>query len=495
MIKDLPPVPAIQQAQSVCATLDALGFREAAIGELLGLADLRAMGRTGKGVFAYRLRAPTPLACLCRLFLLEQTEPRAEVERCLGAQHLESLLNAGLLILECEQVIPLLSLRTVGELRLVSDLHAAHQPAHADFVLGPGPVAAMLAGMALPGPHECVLDLGAGCGVLACQAAADAGTVVATDLSPRAAAFARFNAALNGRNNVEVCSGDLFAPVAGQQFDLILSNPPMVLAPDATYLYRDGGADICARIVRGAPNHLAPGGSLQMLCNWPERAGQDWREVPAEWFRNTGCDGWLLRLHTLSAETYADLWLRQQPGAGAPTAQDIAHWVEHLQALGADAVGGGLLMLRPSPHAEPIRVLRSAPAMGESSGRALQQWMRAHDCLAANEDDDTLLALKLRPAPELQQRVVLEAQAEGWQKRQQRLTLANGLGFSARADATLLGVVSLLDGTRSLREAAILHAERIGVEPKRPLLGLPAAVRQLLRLGMLVPPTGPASRG
>lgn len=483
----LTPSPEVHQARAVREMLDDLGFREASILELLGLVDPLGLGSTGRGVLAYRLRGSSPLACLCRLFLLEQSQRQAEVEDSLGPQHLETLLRAGFVTVLDQRVYPALGLRAVGDLRLVSDLHACHRPEFSDFVLGPGPVASMLSGMALPGPHGKVLDLGAGCGVLACQTASSARSVVATDLSARAADFSAFNAALNGCNNVQVRSGDLFAPVAGERFDLILSNPPMVLAPDPTYLYRDGGSEICARIVREAPEHLAAGGCLQMLCNWPEQDGQDWREVPAGWFRDTGCDAWLLRLHSLSAETYADLWLRQQPGIEPPGEEDISRWVDHLRSRGADSVGGGLVILRPSSHPQPIRVLRSAPPMGSSSGCALQRWMHAHDCLASTSNDMGLLDLRLCPAPELQQRIKTETGMDGWQRPQRRLQLAQGLGFALRVDANLVGIIGLLDGQRSLAEAACLHAERMGVDPERPLHGLPAAARALLRLGMLTP--------
>ena len=72
-----------------------------------------------------------------------------------------------------------------------------------------------------------VLDLGTGSGVSAIFAARLAGRVVATDINPAAVRCARINALLNGvEDRVEVREGDLFAPVAGERFDVIIFNPP-----------------------------------------------------------------------------------------------------------------------------------------------------------------------------------------------------------------------------------------------------------------------------
>lgn len=73
-----------------------------------------------------------------------------------------------------------------------------------------------------------VLDLGTGCGLLAAALAEVARTVVATDVSPRAVDVATKNLA---GLRVEVRPGDLFEPVWGEWFDLIVMNPPYEIGP------------------------------------------------------------------------------------------------------------------------------------------------------------------------------------------------------------------------------------------------------------------------
>jgi len=74
-----------------------------------------------------------------------------------------------------------------------------------------------------------VLDMGTGSGVCAVFAANHARRVVAVDINPAAVRCARINALLNNLDHkIEVRHGDLFAPVAGERFDLILFNPPFL---------------------------------------------------------------------------------------------------------------------------------------------------------------------------------------------------------------------------------------------------------------------------
>jgi release factor glutamine methyltransferase len=78
-----------------------------------------------------------------------------------------------------------------------------------------------------------VLDVCTGSGALAIASwLAGAGRVTAVDASRRAVLGTRVNARLNGARG-RVLHGDLCEPVAGERFDLIVSNPPHVPAPGA----------------------------------------------------------------------------------------------------------------------------------------------------------------------------------------------------------------------------------------------------------------------
>ena len=121
-----------------------------------------------------------------------------------------------------------------------------------------------------PRAGERILEIGAGLGLAAVLAARAGATVVATDVVAPAVEAIRLNAALNAVS-IDARLGDCYAPVAGEQFDLVCSNPPQMPTPpgrergDAAAAADNGGIDgweILDRIINGAPAHLRPGGRL-----------------------------------------------------------------------------------------------------------------------------------------------------------------------------------------------------------------------------------------
>lgn len=104
-----------------------------------------------------------------------------------------------------------------------------------------------------------VLDLGTGCGVLAAALTEVARTVVATDISTRAVEVAAKNLS---RLGVEVRAGDLFEPVWGEWFDLVVMNPPYEVGPSDDLTL--GSPDLLARFGVEVPTYAA-----RALIGWP----------------------------------------------------------------------------------------------------------------------------------------------------------------------------------------------------------------------------------
>lgn len=123
-----------------------------------------------------------------------------------------------------------------------------------------------------------VADVATGSGAVAIALAKELpeATFVATDLSEDALAVARANVARHGLDaRVELRAGDLVQPLAGESFDLIVSNPPYVrtgelagLAPEVRREPRralDGGLDgldVLRRLIPAARDRLTDGGTL-----------------------------------------------------------------------------------------------------------------------------------------------------------------------------------------------------------------------------------------
>ena len=114
-----------------------------------------------------------------------------------------------------------------------------------------------------------VLDMGTGSGVCAVFAAKHARHVVAVDINAAAVRCAGINALLNQlEHRIDVRHGDLFAPVAGERFDLVLFNPPFVQGSprdDRDRAWRSN--DVAERFAAGLAAHLKPGGSALVLLS------------------------------------------------------------------------------------------------------------------------------------------------------------------------------------------------------------------------------------
>jgi release factor glutamine methyltransferase len=123
--------------------------------------------------------------------------------------------------------------------------------------------------LAAPGPNSRALDLGTGSGVGSIFAARRGYRVVAVDINPEAVRCVRLNALLNGlEDRIEARQGDLFGPVAGETFDLVLFNPPFFRgAPRNPLDHAWRGTDVLERFAAGLPAALAPGGTLLLLLS------------------------------------------------------------------------------------------------------------------------------------------------------------------------------------------------------------------------------------
>ena len=118
-----------------------------------------------------------------------------------------------------------------------------------------------------------ILDLGCGYGVIGIVAAklAPDARVLLTDPNQRAVELARRNLETNQVTNAEVRQGEGFAPVAEEEFDVILTNPPI----------RTGNALVFS-LIAGAAAHLAPGGRFYLVA----RTKQGARTFAAEMARH-----------------------------------------------------------------------------------------------------------------------------------------------------------------------------------------------------------------
>jgi release factor glutamine methyltransferase len=163
--------------------------------------------------------------------------------------------------------------------------------------------------------HPCrVLDLGCGSGAGALAAARAGCQVTAVDINPQAVRCTRINALLNQLEaRIDARCGDLFAPVQGERFDVILFNPPYYRGTPRDLLdHAWRSPDIIERFAAGLDQHLAPQGyALLVLSSDGEphgflralaASGFSGRIVAEHDFRNEQMWIWRISRATLAAQ-------------------------------------------------------------------------------------------------------------------------------------------------------------------------------------------------
>ncbi len=121
----------------------------------------------------------------------------------------------------------------------------------------------------VPAPLGDALDMGAGAGAASVFAARRGARVVAVDINPAAVRCVRLNALAYGvEERVDTRMGDLFAPVAGERFDLVLFNPPYFDGEPADMYDRAWrGTDVVPRFLAGLAAVLKPRGAALVVLS------------------------------------------------------------------------------------------------------------------------------------------------------------------------------------------------------------------------------------
>ncbi|WP_455603708.1 DUF7059 domain-containing protein [Cellulosimicrobium funkei] len=474
-----------------------------------------------------------PTAALAALFLLGDDVPRRALDAALGRTGVDGARRLGLVEAagagDDDAVRALVDLRpyaatdAAGPVTwwLSSDLGelATGRRLAPDHVLGAGGASLTLAQVTVRTPVGRVLDLGTGCGIQALHAARHARAVVGTDISRRALGFAAFNAAFNAAfdedsgdssaagpggaapaGRVELREGSMLEPVAGERFDLVVSNPPFVITPRAAggalpdYEYRDGGrsGDALVRdLVTGVGAVLEPGGVAQLLGNWEHRRGVPWDERVGAWLDEAGLDGWVVQREVLDPAEYAETWIRD--GGTTPEREPAAWaaaygaWLDDFAARDVEAVGFGIVTLRrPLAGARPTlrRLEEHTGSVRQPLGAHLAASLAAHDWLAAR-DDAALAGERLAVAPDVTEERFHTPGAPD--PTVVLLRQGDGLGRAVRTAAGLAALVGARGGELAVGQlvGAVAALFEVGAED---LAGeLLPDVRGLVRDGFLAP--------
>jgi SAM-dependent methyltransferase len=334
-----------------------------------------------------------------------------------------------------------------------------------DAVMGPGPTTDEIARLLPRTPPASVLDVGCGAGTLA-LVAADRGCpgAVGVDINPRAIDIARFNARLHGLR-AEFLAGDLFAPVAGRRFDLVVSQPPFVARPpaigEAVFLYGgEYGDEFAVSMIARTPPMLTPTGRALILLDAPVRPEAALHLRLRAALGDAPVDVAVFAAAGMSPDHMSVGYTARSLASLDAYADDVRRYRRHLRALGVAEFSHAVVLLLPPGGRFTISLnVRSVRAV---DGDAIERWCDAIDLASAG--DAALLDATLRAAPGLvfaEERASPDRSVEpAWRVRAER-----GIAVSRDLSEASWALLEAITTAGTVAEAVAAYAEMCGATP------------------------------
>lgn len=433
-----------------------------------------------------------PVHVLLRTFAMAMAVPPEQIEAAIGKESVRALRELGVLTDRDGGVGSQVSILPVSEFFTTRDFAASftNQALTGDHVLGISPTTMALARLTVRREVGLAVDIGVGQGYQSLLAAGHAKRVVGTDINARALAMAALSAQLSGRE-IELRQGTFFEPLEDLKgkIDLLVSNPPFMIAPPMGVVGVAGSADgdSCVQLIaEQGPAYLAPGGFLCMFCNWHHPDAENWASRPAGWIRDRGVDAWIMRFETSTPRVYAMRWTRELKSAGyaghlTSSSPALETWVEYLQERNIGGVTLGAIVLRRREGANWARgdALEFAALAGEAGVQIERVF--ANETAMRNVSDEDLSQMRVRIAPTS----VVEQRLRPLPGRgfvPERATLKQSVGFPMPlgVDVGVIDMLGVFDGTRTVRQAAVEAAQAKGGNADAALAHLAPMVRRLL---------------
>lgn len=479
----------VENSRRLRAFFEETGYNEATLRKHLGAAELPSSHLRNRARLLDRTSIPGALNTLLRWFWLGNAQDRKDAAQHIPGGILALMLQSGLLAEDGDALVPKAMLLHFDGFLVASDHPAAIEARQTEMVLWPNPTSKFLARFAVKRHSRATLDLGTGSGILSLGASRFSDSVVATDLNKRAVACAQFNAALNGVENIEVLDGDCFAPVSGRKFDLILSNPPFFITPQADYMFCDNSMELdglCRRLVKEAPAYLNEDGYMQMLCEWAKIKDQPWEERIAEWLQQTGCDAWVMKGVTQDPEEYAQHRIRE---TSLDTSEDDARYAEYMgyyRHRGVEAIHSGLIVMRRRTGQNFVRIEEVPPTPSGNLGEMIMATFAAHDVLRQNESDESLLNLSPRLADHVRLEQFCKPADGQWRAESLNLRLTSGFAFHVPMQPLVADFLVMCDGTRTAGSAIRDFAAKAGAPIEKVQPECLSMIRRLIERGFMV---------
>ena len=350
------------------------------------------------------------LRLLIRLFFYSTTAPRAEVEQVFNRATIDLFLSLGLLGIGefgadryygCCWLYPVAGFFIASDRYSMPDGSAFRPPPDIAF---PAIYKGSLQFLNLlpQGVTGEVLDVCAGVGIGALVLSQEATRVVSTDLSERATQFARFNCALNGRENIEVVRSDLYEAVKGRTFDCVVAHLPWITEVNSgLHDAYAAGESLCRRLVAGLTESLRPGGICFALTQGRDTNEGKFEERVRTWLKDRADEFDILFAcsEVLTSQEILKSIGRRTRTSGPDAMAKLE--LEFEQAGLSQMLFGGLFIQRHKVRSrEPWTVRRTLSDVTDGadvmSALSLHDWLNGPDSLSRILESTPQLAPRLK---------------------------------------------------------------------------------------------------
>lgn len=501
-----PEHPVHELAPELIELFEQAGFTADGIAGHLGPECYEAMHRGEPAAVAIGAAGDSQLDQLIRLFILHEEVPATELADVVGARLAANLLDSGVAMVDEHGSVRIgLDIRPhviMGKNRWIfSDVDASlvdHVPGP-DHVLGVGSASLSLLQSTPVSPVNTVLDLGTGSGVQILGQLECAESITATDIHQRALDLARATiTAANAESQVTLAQGPWFEPVAGQQFDRIVANPPFVVGlPEVGHVYRDSGLNLDGAselVVSSTPEYLTPAGTAHILGAWIHAGDMSWQQRVASWLPDTGVAAWIIQRDVADPALYVSTWLKDESvdvrtKEGRERSQA---WLNHFADNHVTGIGFGFVAIQKIGDDEPSDILAEemsqhfedplGPEVEEYFARIA--WLRS---LVPGELEHKHFAV--RPGLAKEEISIPDADlGQGFERAALRLTRTDGPRWSHDVDEHLAALVAGLNPQGlSLAETVELYATLNGFDEEELLASAIPAFVDLIRHGLVIP--------
>jgi methylase of polypeptide subunit release factors len=438
---------------------------------------------------------PTQLNTLVRLFFISEDCQPHNVAEAIRPLTLAQLLQAGVVRMEGDLVSAAIRIQPY-ERKLYAFNRDTSDAAPEEALMLISSSSLEVAHLMTRRPAQSALDIGTGCGFLATVLSPFCERITAIDVNPAAIRAAEFNARWNGLKNISFHAGNLLEPVRGQLFDLIVCNPPFLITPipaafSSRYLFKHSGLPgdaFCINLAREASQLLEEGGYFHMILQWEEACDSAWGSNLEKSLTGLGCDVWVARITTVTAEQYVAEWIDCLSEAEKPDAEILTQQArQYFQEKNVATTSMGVLTLRRASHRQNYLWFDEAPDDRlEPYGASVAALFDVRTQIEEHGDAG-LLRRRLRASPHLTLLQTSHLETREWLPSASELSLTQGLKYSfGDVDEQLLELLPIFDGKLTVKQVVDQLNIEYPVANDLIEINLPK-IRELLWYGFLVP--------